>query len=370
MGQTVRNVRSWVVTAALTAAAALASGGGPARAAVDRDAEPTAPVVPVASTGGQGVKSYLLAIIASARSGAHDLRDDAGQYAALVARYGSPTAAAAAEPGRMAQLIHRVRSEYKRVDSYGYEYMEGIVAGVPSLIHYDVELDSGVPAKGAGVQDQVADITIHAPDCTVDKQGSLNNFLIEPTVYGTNPLFVAAARVRLPGFSGPVNLPKPGLLVALADYAVDGYARLDRDARAWQPDDRTLFQAMFNMTPTLSGYFDDWKEAKKYGGSLGGRFVAVSRVSDMRGIMASTRLNWVSMEPKVTAKDPALSADISKGYNQVMHFIDTIDARDVRKPLAVQTIDALGTQAKDKADRLTIQVSQAAAELGIDVNGK
>ena len=41
------------------------------------------------------------------------------------------------------------------------------------------------------------------------------------------------------------------------------------------------------MTPTLSSYFDDWKEAKKNGGSLGGRFVAVSRVSDMRGIMAS-----------------------------------------------------------------------------------
>ncbi len=365
----VRSGRLAAMAMTLAAAAVLSATAG-ARAAVDRDAEPSPPPVPQQATGGGSVKAYLLAVIASARGGAADLRDDAGHYAALCQRYGSPTAAAAAQPQRVAQLIRRVRNEYKRVDSYGYEYMEGIVAGVPGLIKYDVELDSGVPAKGAGVQDQVADITIHAPDATVEKQGSLNNYLIEPTVYGTNPLFVAAPDVTLPGFAAPVNLPKPGLLVALADYAVDGYARLDADARGWQPNDRTLFQAMANMTPTLSGYFDDWKESKKYGGSQGGRFVAVSRVSDMRGIMASTRLNWVSEEPKVAAKDPALSDQISKGYNQVMHFIDTIDARDARRPLAIQTIDALGAQAKERADKLTVEVAQAAAELGYDVNGK
>ena len=341
-----------------------------ASAAVDPDAEPAPPPVPQVSAGGTGVKEYLLAVIASSRSGAADLRRDAGQYADLCKQYGSPAAAAAAQPVRVGVLIHRCRNDYKRVDSFGYEYMEGIVAGVPELIKYDVELDSGVPMKGAGVQDQVADITLDTPDERIDKDGSLNNFLIEPTVYGTNPRFVATPNVSLPGYSGPINLPKPGLLVALADYAVAGYARLDHDARRWQPNDRTLFQAMFNMTPTLSGYFDDWKEAKKYGGSLGGRFVAVSRVSDMRGIMASTRLNWVSMEPKVTAKDPALSEQISKGYNRVMQFIDTIDARDQRRPLAVQTIDALGEQAKERADKLTVEVSQAAAELGLDVNGK
>ena len=348
----------------------LAMPTGRARAAVDPDAEPGPPAVPTTSAGGSGVKEYLMAVIASSQSGATDLRRDAGRYADLCRKYGSPTAAAAAEPQRVATLINRCRNDYKRVDSFGYEYMEGIVAGVPELIKYDVELDSGVPLKGAGVQDVIADIVIHAPDATIDHQGSLNNFLIEPTVYGTNPLFVAATDVKLPGYSGPVNLPKPGLLVALADYAVDGYARLDRDARKWQPTDRTLFQAMFNMTPTLSGYFDDWKEAKKYGGSLGGRFVAVSRVSDMRGIMASTRLNWVSMQDKVSAKDPALSGQITKGYDQVMHFIDTIDARDAKRPLAVQTIDALGAQAKERADKLTVEVGQAAAELGLDVNGK
>ena len=361
---------AWAAMAAATMAGLPAWAAGPV--AVDRDAEPTAPHVPQSAQGDGSVKDYLLAVVASARSGAADLRDDAGSYAALVARHGNDAAAAArAEPELTAKLVRRMRNEYKRIDSFGYEYVEGIVAGVPSLTKYDVLLDSGVKAEGAGVQDQVADIVIVAPDATVDHQGSLNNFLIEPTVYGTNPKFVAATDVALPGFAAAVNLPKPGLIVKLADFAVEHYAELDRDARAWQPDDRTLFQAMANMTPTLAGYFDDWKESKKYGGSGGGRFVAVSRVSDMRGIMASTRLNWVSMEPKVTAKDAALSAEITKGYDRIMHFIDTVDARAAKSPpISVQTIDALGTQAKEKADKLTVQVGQAAAELGFDVNGK
>ena len=124
------------------------------------------------------------------------------------------------------------------------------------------------------------------------------------------------------------------------------------------------------MTPTFSGYFDDWKETKKYGSATGGRFVAVSRVSDMRGIMSSTRLAWLAVSDKVHAKDEALTTKISNGYDQIIHFIDTIETRDNSKPLKIETIDALGTQAKEKADKLTVQTAQAAALLGIDVNVK
>ena len=366
--------RNWrtMAAVALVGGLTVAAGSPPlASPHVDLDAEPTAPTVPQsAASGDQAVKDYLLTVIASARSGAADLKSTAAEYTKLVAAHGNdPVAAAKAEPATMAKLIRRARNEYKRIDSYGYEYMEGIVAGIPTLIHYDVELDSGVPAQGAGVQDAIAEIRIVAGDTTIDHDGSLNNYLIEPTVYGTNVKFVAG-HADLPGLGNNVGLPKPAVLAALADYAVEAYGRLDVDARAWQPTDRSLFQAMANMTPTLSGYFDDWKQSKKYGGASGGRFVAVSRVSDMRGIMSSTQLNWLSMKPKVEAKDKALADQITDGYTKVMRFIDTIDARDQRRPLQIQTIDALGTQAKDRADKLTVQVSQAAAELGLDVNGK
>ena len=142
------------------------------------------------------------------------------------------------------------------------------------------------------------------------------------------------------------------------------------DSKAWNPTDRDLFQAMVNMTPTLADYFDDWKESKKFGYASGGRFVAVSRVSDMRGIMSSTQLPWLSVREQVKAKDAPLAEKITRGYEQIMHFIDTIDAREQQKPLGIEAIDALGSQAKERADKLTVQVAQAAAELNIDVNGK
>ena len=46
---------------------------------------------------------------------------------------------------------------------------------------------------------------------------------------------------------------------------------------------------MIVMTPTLSDYFEDWKESR-YAPEKSGRFQAVSRVSDMRGIMGSCQV--------------------------------------------------------------------------------
>lgn len=328
-----------------------------------------APTVPSAVKSRDGVKGYLLQMLVKMRAAAADLKTVAQQYDALVTAAGSPTAAAAAHPQQVADLINKMRHDYQQIDSFGYEYIEGIVAGVPSLMKYDIELDSGVPAKKSELQDNIANIVIHAGDLTIDHEGSLNNFLIEPTVYGTNARFTQGT-ATLPGFDKPVNLPRPKLVLALADYAIDGYARLDHDAHAWHPSDRDFFEVLANMTPTLADYFEEWKESKKYGSASGGRFVAVSRVSDMRGIMSSVRLTWLGIADKVHVKDPALADKITLGYDQIIHFIDKVDAREARRPLTIQLIDALGSQAKERADGLTVQANQAAAILGIDVTSK
>ena len=354
--------------------AASNTGAAPSSASL---VEPGPPPMPADCTGRDAVKQYVLVVTASALSGANDLKHDGGLYADLVASHGSAVAAAQTEPERTALLIRSMRNDYKRIDSFGYEYMEGIVAGVPALIKYDVLLDSGVPEVGAGPQDAIPDIHIKAGNVDINREGSLNNWLIEPTVYGTNPKFVVG-KAKLPGLAGSgysaatseVNLPNPQLVLALADYAVDGYTKLQNDTIAWQPSDRDLFLAMVNMTPTLADYFDEWKESKKYGQALGGRFVAVSRVSDMRGIMSSTRLTWLAAKSLIDPKDTALSKKISSGYEQIMHFIDTIDDREHKRPLKVETIDALGTQAKERADKLTVQDGQAASLLGLDVASK
>lgn len=327
---------------------------------------PAPPVLPSNVHGKDGVKAYLLAICKSCVDGTHKLKTAAGEYQQLVQSAGSEEAAAKKDPAKVADLIAQMRADYQQIDSFGYEYMEGIVAGVDSLQHYDVELDSGVPKKEAGPNDQVADLVIHAGKTTVDHQGSLNNYLIEPTVYGTNAEFTAGS-AALPGSDKPTNLPKAELIVALADYAVDGYGRLQADATKWQPSDADCYKAIYAMTPTLADYFDEWKESKNNGGAPGGRFVAVRRVSDMRGIMSSVQLTWQGVASETQQKDAALADNISRGYGEVLKFIDTVDSRDQQKPLTAEAIDALGSQAKERADKLTVQTEQAAKLAGVEV---
>ena len=332
--------------------------------------ETAPPQMPANVSGREAVKQYVVIVSQKAQDAGKQLKVDATEYAGLVAAHGNDVVAAAhAEPQHLADLMVRMRDDYKGIHNFGYEYIEGIVGGVPQLIKYDIELDGGVPAAGAAITDQVAPVVVHTPSMTIDREGSLNSYLIEAAVYGTNPKFVAGS-APLPGFEGKVRMPKPELMTAFADYAIDGYGRLHADALKWQPSDRDFFEAMFTMTPTLSDYFDDWKETKKYGSASGGRFIGVSRVSDMRGILGSTRLTWESEMAKVQAKDPALAGNIDKGYAQIMKFIDVIYDREAVKPLKIETIDALGSQAKEKADHLTVEVAQAAAVLGIDVNSK
>lgn len=341
-----------------------------ADAKAEKDGPAKAPAVPTVA-GKDGVKAYLKDVVGAVNKASADLKKAGGEYEALVAANGgTPASAAAAKPNEVAALIARMRDAYQRIDSYGYEYVEGIVAGVPSLMKYDIELDSGVPAAKAAVQDNVADVTVKAGDLTLTKEGSLNNFLIEATVFGTNPRFTDGS-VKLPGLGDkPVGLPKTKLPTALGDYAVEAYGRLAKDVDAWQPTDADCFHVLANMTPTLADYFDEWKESKKFGQAVGGRFVAVSRVSDMRGIMTSTRLAWLAVADVVKGKDAPLAEKVSTGYEQVLKFIDTVDAREKKKPLAIQQIDALGSQAKEKADSLTVQASQAAALVGVNVDKK
>jgi hypothetical protein len=365
-----KRTRHWINrnSARLALAVGLCAGAS-ALQADDYRTNPGPPPVPANVQAKAAVKQYVVDVAHRAEIASQHFEADATAYAAVVARHGNNVStAAAAEPQTVERLLINMRDDYKGIHNYGYEYIEGIVGGVPQLIKYDIELDGGVPVKGAGVQDQVAPVTLQAGDETIDREGSLNSYLIEAAVYGTNPRWVAG-KATLPQL-GPVNLPKPVLVVAFGNYAVDGYHRLETAAQQWQPTDRDFFQAMFTMTPTLSDYFDDWKETKKYGSASGGRFIGVSRVSDMRGILGSTQLTWECMADKVSGKDPALAAKITQGYDQIMAFINKIYGREQTHPLKVETIDALGSQAKEKAERLTVQVAQAAAVLGIDVNNK
>jgi hypothetical protein len=246
------------------------------------------------------------------------------------------------------------------MDSFGYETVEGIVAGVPSMADYDIYLDAGVPASEG--PDDVAPVVLVLEDGKkIEKQGALFTYIIEPTLWGGDKRWSVTADNGKP-------LPSPGILVAAAKDVNKKIGELVADAKAWNASVSDCFGAMVVMTPTLSDYFEDWKESR-YSEDKSGRFQAVSRVSDMRGIMGSCQVMYDAVEESVAEKDKALAKSVSSGFKEIMAFLDKIESREKQGEIKVAEIDELATQAKEKTDKIVPQIEQSAAVSGVKIDG-
>ena len=80
------------------------------------------------------VRSYLLEKLEKMKAASEDFVKNSDAYAALInANGGSPEGAYKADPREMDMLVTWMQANYKAMDSFGYETIEGIVAGIPSL---------------------------------------------------------------------------------------------------------------------------------------------------------------------------------------------------------------------------------------------
>jgi len=305
------------------------------------------------------VKSYLLTKLEKIQAASQDFVKNSESYAALVAANGGVESAAKAQPAELAKLVAAMQENYKAMDSFGYETIEGIVAGVPSLADYDIYLDAGVPASQG--PDGVAPVELVLADGKrIEKQGALFTYIIEPALWGGDKRWVVE--------SGGKTLPRPEILVAAAHDVNKKIGELVADAKAWNASVADCFGAMVVMTPTLSDYFEDWKESR-YSEGKSGRFQAVSRVSDMRGIMGSCQVMYEAVDNGVAEKDKALAKSVKSGFKEIMAFLDKIDDREKQGEIKGAEIDELATQAKEKTDKLVPQIEQSAAVSGVKVAG-
>ena len=272
----------------------------------------------------------------------------------------------------MQRLVSALREEYKAMDSFGYETIEGIVAGVPALADFDVSLDSGVPRDQAGGGTPVAPVVLQlANGAKLDHEGCLFTYLIEPMLWGSNKKLVVPADLNHDGkIDARESLPRADVLMAAANDVRAKISELHETAVAWQPSTSDYFSAIITMTPTLSGYFDDWKESR-YAPETSGKFSAISRVSDMRGIMFSVAVLYGAVRDEVATKDPALASSIQRGFDRILEFIERVDAREKKAgaQMTASEIDELAEQAKQKADKLVPQVEQASAILDVKAPG-
>lgn len=308
-----------------------------------------------------GVKSYLLEKLTTVKAASADFVKNSEAYAALAQTNGGSVAQAdQADPEAVKNLIAAMQENYKAMDSFGYETVEGIVAGVPVLADYDIVLDAGVPAS-EGPED-VAPVVLELGDGqTIDRQGALFTYIIEPALWGGDKRWVVQVGENR-------SLPRPEVLVAAARETDKTIDALLADARAWEASVRDCFGAMIIMTPTLSDYFEDWKESR-FAADKSGRFQAVSRISDMRGIMGSCQVMYEAVEKDVAAKDPALAKSVRSGFAEIMAFLDKIEARENQGTIKEAEIDELATQAKEKTDKLVPQIEQSAAVSGVNIPG-
>jgi hypothetical protein len=306
------------------------------------------------------VKSYLLNNLEKINAASQDFVANSEAFSALVAANGgSVEAAYKADPKKIDQLVAKMQENYKAMDSFGYETIEGIVAGVPSMADYDIYLDAGVPAS-EGPEDVAPVVLELGNGKKIDREGSLFTYIIEPMLWGGDK------RWATPVDGGKKLLPRPEVLTAAAKDVNKKLGELLVDAKAWNASVSDCFGAMVVMTPTLSDYFEDWKESR-YAKDKSGRFQAVSRVSDMRGIMGSCQVMYEAVEKQVAEQDKSLAKSVDAGFKGIMSFLDKIEKREKQGEIKGAEIDELATQAKDKTDKLVPQIQQSAAVVGVKV---
>jgi hypothetical protein len=175
----------------------------------------------------------------------------------------------------------------------------------------------------------------------------------------------------LTGSVSPRPLSKAEVLAAASLDCARKIDELHAASKKWNPTLDECVGALVWMTPTLNGYFEDWKDSRYNPNAALGRYVAESRVTDMRGIMASLELSYKAIMPEIAKKDAALAKKLQQDYAAILSFIDRVDAREKKgNKLTVPQIEEMAFQAKALTEPLVPKLKQVVALLGLKLPPK
>jgi Imelysin len=258
-----------------------------------------------------------------------------------------------------------------RAANPSYEEMEGVVAGVPELADYDVIIDAGGDASDP---ENAVPFDLKTPDGRTFEQPGNFNYLIETAAFGTDPKFQAkGVEPDLDG-DGKVefgeSVPDAGFYVAAArDF--ERYAReLDAAARDWEPTASDAFTALVVMTPTMSEYFEAWKNSRFIAGEGASEnaFVAASRLEDIADILSGLNTVYGNVRPLVAEADPEQARQTGAGLRRLHDFAAGLRDREADgREYTAEEADLLGARAQEQAEAIAGQVTQAAAKLNIEI---
>lgn len=318
-----------------------------------------------------GVKTYLTlhtVKLAGFTAGFRSLAEDYDELAAGVAY--DHARLLSDHRAEIAPLLAKAKKLWTEGNPY-YERVEGIVAGTPSLAEYDIILDAG-SSKAEDPESAVPFDLELADGRVLEQPGNLFN-LTEGLLWGTRQELTVRAKADLDA-DGEIAfgeaLPDARVFTAAAD-AFDRYAReLDTDAKAWQPTPSDAFTALVVMVPTMSEYFGQWKESRFVRGdaATGDSFNVVSRLSDISDIVSGLEVVYDGVEPAIAEVDAAAATQTRAELAGLAAFITDLRAQESSgRRFTPAQADRLGADAQERGSAVAGQVTQHAAQLGVEI---
>jgi hypothetical protein len=249
--------------------------------------------------------------------------------------------------------------------------MEGIVAGVPRLAQYDVDIDAGSDASDP--ESAVSFSLDLANGQTLEQPGNLF-FLTETALYGTNQELLAKGVKHDVDGDGKAEfgegVPDANIFLATVEEFDDQAKALDEDAQAFEPTPSDALTAITVMTPTMSEYFEQWKNSRFIAGGGAGEagFVATSRLSDIADILEGIVFTYDEIQPLIAEESPEQAEQTNRELESLLAFAgDLRDREHEGERFSARQADALGSEAQAQAEAIAGQVTQAAQQLGIEL---
>lgn len=319
----------------------------------------------------QGIKAYLTGKGAELRESTASLKSASDRYYTLAQNAEFDYAALwSAQPDEARQTIEEARAAWISASPL-YEQMEGIVAGTPSLAEFDLILDAG--ASGQEDPQNAVPFDLTLPDGRVlSKPGNLFG-VTESALWGTFEAYQAGVEADWDG-DGSIEfaetLPDASVLKAASDELDENTEEMIAAIAAWEPSESDAFTALVVMVPTMSEYFDSWKNSRFVMGDDSSQrdFVVISRLADIQDILTSLQVVYSGVEPLVESEDPDASARIEQDLAGLKKFVAEVYSREQQgQKYTPEEADILGAETQNRATAIAGQISQIAARLNIEI---
>ena len=314
------------------------------------------------------IKTYLLDHTERLQAAVGELRENAEAYHELAASSGFDGGQLLARHrDEVARLMADAKRTFKRANP-AYEEMEGVVAGVPELADYDVIIDAGGDASDP---ETAVPFSIRTEDGRTFKQPGNLFFLVESSLWGTEPKF--AERGDLDG-DGKVAfgeaLPDARFYLAAVKEFERQAGELDASARKWTPSEQDALTALVVMTPTMSEYFEAWKNSRFVAGRRATEksFVGASRLQDIADILGGLELIYANVQARIAEANPEQARQTGRSLDKLEAFAARLrDQEAAGKRFTPEDADTLGSEAQNRAEAIAGQITQAAERLNIEL---